>query len=382
MPRNLLKLLTLCTSGRHDLAIAPDTVHTEPPQLTAGMDETEYNTTRNFTYLAQIVKNVRKMSKVYLKLRKKRDWGSDQLFQQLQANFDTFLENLPLDLNITLPPDGSTPWLPSAFVANMHSYHWLIQVLFHRPILSALDPNGSDGQWKQHMMICYSAAKNLCRLQEAIIDTFGLNGLQSMQRGFSFTVYAGLSCIVLHLVSTSQSLLRYVFGRNCLPMTQVAIVSPDTDMNSDAREFFTRHMRIMEQVMEVWNMPELQGQIDAVREAFSADTRKPFALKPSFPYGSPHQSNAASPPRSASDYRSASRAGLLDHQLDPQTAPHVSQIRHPLSPPGSVSAMDSKGDHFPQQTLGMMPPVSQGPVMHHGVTPSEAPAWNPSRIFE
>jgi hypothetical protein len=52
------------------------------------------------------------------------------------------------------------------------------------------------------MLVCYDAAKSLCRLQEAIVANFGLTGLQCMQRGYSFTVYAGLSCIVLHLVSS------------------------------------------------------------------------------------------------------------------------------------------------------------------------------------
>jgi hypothetical protein len=34
-------------------------------------------------------------------------------------------------------------------------------------------------------------------------------------------------------------------------------------------------------------MPDMQRQIDALREVFSADMRKPFVLKPTFPYGNP-----------------------------------------------------------------------------------------------
>lgn len=50
--------------------------------------------------------------------------------------------------------------------------------------------------------------------------------------------------------------------------------------------------------MHAWPMPEVQKQIDSIREAFSADTRRPFVLKPSFPYGSPHTANRLSPARS------------------------------------------------------------------------------------
>ncbi len=50
------------------------------------------------------------------------------------------------------------------------------------------------------MMVSYNAAKMLCRLQEAVLQTYGLLGLQCMQRGINFTIYAVLACIVLHLV--------------------------------------------------------------------------------------------------------------------------------------------------------------------------------------
>jgi hypothetical protein len=46
-------------------------------------------------------------------------------------------------------------------------------------------------------------------------------------------------------------------------------------------------MRILEKCSSSWPMPDMQQQIDALREVFSADMRKPFVLKPTFPYGSP-----------------------------------------------------------------------------------------------
>ena len=143
------------------------------------------------------------MSKIYARLRKKKDWGIDPKFQQLNQDVHSYLTELPADLSVNFPADGSPPWLPSHVIGNILSYYYLTLILLHRPQLSFLDPSGSDGAWKQHMLVCYDAAKSLCRLQEAIVSNFGLTGLQCMQRGYSFTVYAGLSCIVLHLVSYS-----------------------------------------------------------------------------------------------------------------------------------------------------------------------------------
>jgi hypothetical protein len=60
------------------------------------------------------------------------------------------------------------------------------------------------------MVVSYNAAKMLCRLQEAVVGSFGLNGLQCMQRGINFTIYAVLGCIVLHLVGYAKWWLLYV----------------------------------------------------------------------------------------------------------------------------------------------------------------------------
>ncbi|KAJ6442650.1 C6 finger domain-containingprotein [Purpureocillium lavendulum] len=347
--------------GRHDLSVDLESVDFDIPRPIAGGDDHEYLVSRNFTYFARLVRNIGKMSNVYARIRRKKDWGMDPEFQQLSQNITSFLTELPADLAVTFPTDGSPPMLQSSFIGNLHSYYYLVLILYHRPVLSFLDPTTNESQWKHHMQICYNSAKALCRLQEGTLQTYGLPGLQSMQRGFSFCVYAGLSCIVLHLV---------------------AIVSPDPDLNSDAREYFTRHMRIMEKVMEAWSMPELQKQVDAVREAFSADVRKPFVLKPSFPYGSPHSSSHSSPPRGPQGYRPMDRTGSLDQHLDPHH-PTVSYTSHPITPPISAGPGDSKSDSPAIQSLVMMPQDSQGPDMHHGMpVPTTQSSWNPQRIFE
>jgi hypothetical protein len=347
--------------GRHDLAVDPDTVNLHNP---TGGHEYELEISRNFTQLARIVRFISNMSHLYARLKKKRrkEWGLDPHFQQINQDFQAFLPDLPAGLIVNFPADGSPPWLPTSFHGNLHSYYYLCLILCHRPQLTFLDPNAPDGQWKHHMKICYSAAKKLCRLQEALIHHFGLLGLQCMQRGFSFTVYAGLSCVILHLV---------------------AIISPDPEFNSDAREYFTRHMRIMEKVIEVWQMPELQKQIDAVREAFSADIRKPFVLKPSFPYGSPHPSNSSTSPRGhQQSYRpTMDRSRLPQQTLDTQSAQQVSYANHPMTPPISAGPMDSKSDS-PLQSLVVMPQASQAPGMSANMPLPDQSAWNPSRIFE
>lgn len=188
-------------TGRHDLTVNHESVDFNAPRPIPGGDDGEYHVSRNFTYLARIVRNIRKMSTTYAKLRRTKDWGVNPEFQQLEQTISAYLPELPADMTISYPPDNSPPYLPSSFLGNLHAYFYLLQILYHRPVLSFLDPTTNEAQWKHHMMTCYNSAKALCRLQEATLKQFGLVDIQSMQRGFSFTLYAGLSCIVIHLVS-------------------------------------------------------------------------------------------------------------------------------------------------------------------------------------
>lgn len=144
------------------------------------------------------------MTTIYgrLKKQKKKEWGTDPEFVQLNPALNAWLSDLPGDLSLSFSPDGSPPWLSSPFIGNLHSYYHLSVILLYRPQLAFLDPNGTDGQYKHHMKICLSSAKALCKCQEAVLGSYGLTGLQCMQRGFSFSVYCGLACIVLHLVGS------------------------------------------------------------------------------------------------------------------------------------------------------------------------------------
>ncbi|KAI0383437.1 hypothetical protein F5Y04DRAFT_25575 [Hypomontagnella monticulosa] len=350
--------------GRTDLSVDSESVDFNVPRLMPGCDETEYHASRNFSYLARVARNLNRVNAVYAKIKKKKDWGIDPELVQLNPTITGWLTDLPADLRITFPVDGSPPWLPSHFIGNMHSYYYLSIIILHRPQLSFLEPLGLDGQWKRHMSLCYSSAKALCRLQESMLQSFGLSGLQCMQRGISFTIYAILSCIVLHIV---------------------ALTSPDPDLNNDARDYFTRHMRILEKTMHSWPLPEMLKQIDAVREAFSADIRKPFVLKPSFPYGSPHPSSHSSPPTANTFKPPMLQTSSLDSGMDPQAGQHsqVSYANHPITPISAGSA-DTKSDSPSAQSLSLMNPgqSAHASSFSSGLSLGDHPTWNPSRIFE
>ncbi|KAK0630161.1 hypothetical protein B0T17DRAFT_489636 [Bombardia bombarda] len=349
--------------GRTDLQVDEDTVTFSVPRPIANYDESEYHVSRNFTYFARVVRNVSRMGRAYGRLKKNKEWGIDPEFVQIKPDLDAWFSDLPSDLSVDYPADGSPPWLSSSFVGNLHSYYYLSIILFNRPQLAFMSPGGVGGQWKHHMLVSYEAAKNLCRLQESVVNNFGLLGLQCMQRGINFTIYAILGCIVLHLV---------------------ALTSPDPDLNSEAREYFTRHMRILEKCVGAWPMPDMQKQIDSVREAFSADTRKPFVLKPSFPYGSP-QSTAHSSPLGPPYRGELSQARSMDHRIDTQVQhSHVSYTSHPISPPISAGPLDTKGDSPDVQSLAMMASGhgTQAQTVQQTLPLADAPAWNPSRIFD
>jgi hypothetical protein len=153
----------------------------------------------------RVISNIRETNQLHGRLKKKKkDWPLEPEFIQHNQVFSQWSQNLPRDLLISLPTDGSIPWISSHFVANLHCYHHLTVVMHHRPQMQfSMDFNGVG---KQHMYICYSSAKIICRLQEAILENFGLAGLLCMQRGVNFTIYAILTCTILHLVSKSLRL--------------------------------------------------------------------------------------------------------------------------------------------------------------------------------
>ena len=133
-------------------------------------------------------------------------------------------------------------------------------------------------------------------------------------------------------------------------------------------------------------MQEMRGQIDALREAFSADKDKPFELKMSFPYGTPSDSYEPSPPMESQYHRL---------QL-PEQEPYSQQRSqsYPLqtiTPPMSAVSRDSGFDSpLPQQNRGIAP-TSNNPshsmtnypqtYPQHSIPTVDEAQWNPTPIF-
>ncbi|KAF1940230.1 hypothetical protein EJ02DRAFT_350457 [Clathrospora elynae] len=343
--------------GRYDFSVDPDTVDYDMPRPIAGQDPAELQVARQFIQYVRVARNVYHSALMFGKLRKKTpDWALDPTFVAHNTDFSLWLREIPEDMQIVYPQDGSAPWIPSHQIANMHSYHSLSIVMHFRPQLHAVS-DSYDGIWKQHMMTCYSAAKSLCKLQEAILKTYGMPGLLCMMRGISFHIYAVLTCTMLHLV---------------------AITCPDPDINGDARDFFVRHMRVLETIAPSFPMPEMQQQVKSLRQAFSADVSKPFQLKPTFPFGSPQVAPQTSPLSNHGSYRPR-------HPSQPSPLEQPGQVNyhaHPITPPISASDHGSKADSPVAQSLVMMASGHRAPQPTSGMQMPENVQWNPQRIFD
>ena len=178
------------------MQVKPSTVDLTPPRPTPGLDDCDYRTSRQFTFLVLMIQTVRRMHDIK---EETSDWVSNPEFVASETKLTKWLEGLPRDMQITWPQNDRPPWLPSHFVGNMHTYYHLTVIMLHRPQLSASGAF-ADGSWKRHMLISYGSAKAMCRLQEGIFQQFGLPGLMCMQRGINFVIYAVLTCALIHLV--------------------------------------------------------------------------------------------------------------------------------------------------------------------------------------
>lgn len=181
-----------------------NTVDVEIQRPMPGIDKSDYQVSRQFTYLVRKIRNVRIMHdlKGKVKAAPQQEWVSDPKFVNLNDVLDKWLADLPRDLQVTFPDDDTPPWLPSHFVGNMHSYYHLTVIMLHRPQLMNA-ASYADGSWKRHMAVCYASSKAMCRLQEGILETFGISGLLCMQRGINFVIYAVLTCTMVHLVCST-----------------------------------------------------------------------------------------------------------------------------------------------------------------------------------
>lgn len=111
-------------------------------------------------------------------------------------------------------------------------------------------------------------------------------------------------------------------------------------------------------------MPELQQQIQSLRQAFSADLDKPFELKSSYIYGSPKRSDSLSPDQKAVYLvqDQSTLAGYNGYSMTPSTV-----------------GGSSRADFVPRQSAMMMNP---GHGQYDAQAAQRAMQWDPSRIFE
>ena len=200
----------LTGSGRVDLGVDPQTIdiRVDPPCF--DIDDFEASHSRRYAYFVRNARNIRLIADAAHRVKKKKDWGLDSQLVAYNVAFSKWPEELPPDLQLSMPADGSPPWLPTHFVGNMHSHYHLGVVMLHRAQVVASQSFATDSAWRHHMSVCYNSAKLLCRLQEAVLEAFGLSGLLCMLRGISFTLYSTLTCTMVHLVSFSK-VLRKLF---------------------------------------------------------------------------------------------------------------------------------------------------------------------------
>ena len=138
-------------------------------------------------------------------------------------------------------------------------------------------------------------------------------------------------------------------------------------------------MRVLEQCVSAWPMPELEAQINALRVAFSANIDRPFELKPTFPYGSPSEPYQPSPPLD-SQYHHLQIPPNPQYEQEGQF-PHHSQT---LTPPISAGANDSRTDS-PQYPPTYVQPHAQNAssmLPHNSVPIPENVQWNPTPIID
>lgn len=159
---------------------------------------------------------------------------------------------------------------------------------------------------------------------------------------------------------------------------QASITNPEDSLSIEARDYFVRHMQLLEACAPAWSMLEMRSQIDALREAFSKDTSKPFELNDHFPYASSPARSQTSPfpPDTALPNVSGSEVPLDQRSQIPYS------MIHPITPPVSTVCEDEKADSPPDQPLALMPDHTHG-QQSSGASAQPVPGqWNPTKLFE
>jgi hypothetical protein len=133
-------------------------------------------------------------------------------------------------------------------------------------------------------------------------------------------------------------------------------------------------MRLLEQLTPYYSLPDVRKQIDCLREAFSADTTKPFELKTGFPFGSP------TPQPSDLQMVNPNPAFSSAHGIAMDSSQVSNAIMHPITPPASLTGEEFKTDSPLPQPMPLM--THQTSTAQSPMGAGTVPQWNPSRLFE
>lgn len=333
--------------GRTTFVVNLNTVDLNAPRSNYGLEESDLRISQDHIQFVRVIYNIRQTSKRYAELNKKKlNWATDPSYTQHNSDFQPWIQNLPHHLQIIYPKDNSPPRVPFHFVANIHSYHWLSVIMQHRPQLEMVS-SVSPEDYSMKFKICYEAATKICRLHEAILNQWGFESLLCMVRGINFTIFAALTCTLFHLA---------------------AITSPDPELNADSKNFFTRHMRLLERCSIAWPMPAMQIQIDSLRQAFTTDMDKPFELRTNFP-GSPGAHTASTPSIDMYDNFQSSSPGNQTGWLP--NAINATMLTPPTTAEGTIGSGHSDASYSGHH----------GDVAQNANDMNDAINWDPSGVF-
>lgn len=195
-----MSLLIQTLIGRLNFSAEEHTVDFSEPKPTVG--NVEFQISRQFRQLLLCLKNIRRTVRGYRRHQKRGgDWSFHPDYTSVEDDFRKWAMEIPDDLRVSLPKDDSLPWIPSPFVGHMNAYYHLSFIIHHRPQIHHLMESVNGDAWRPYLLTCLTSARNVCRIIESMLQSFGTEGLRSMLRGISFTIYAILTCTMLHLVS-------------------------------------------------------------------------------------------------------------------------------------------------------------------------------------
>ncbi|KAJ3497742.1 hypothetical protein NLG97_g1666 [Lecanicillium saksenae] len=229
------------------------TVPVESVDFSLGLDKTRVGSateeTIQFTQLARLVRDIKGIYSTYLVGKNDPSLVTETDFRRHKSTLESWINNLPANLRIEYPSDGSRPILKSAFAGHLHSFYCLGVIMLNRVQLPRFEKDSTNPRWLTYMLECHAAAKDQCRLHEAIVVQYGLRGVQCMQRGANFTIYCMLLCVVVHLA---------------------AVTSSDPRLHTEAPDFLSRQIQLLENCQKLWPSPELASQIVKLRDLLSS----------------------------------------------------------------------------------------------------------------